>query len=125
MVLIVDDEPGIREVMALSLETGGYGCIAAADGREALAICAERGEKIDAVITDLHMPNVDGITLIRHLRELRPELTIMVSSGQITEEKQVTLGTLRVTAIIAKPYTATQFLQVVRQALYPEQLAAA
>jgi CheY-like chemotaxis protein len=124
-LLVVDDESGIREVMTLALEAGGHNCVAAADGREALEVFRAREEDIHGVITDLNMPEMDGISLVRHLRELRPELPIVVSSGCITEESRHALEDLGVTAMLAKPYTATQLLQCVEPLLDPAVCGAA
>jgi two-component system, cell cycle sensor histidine kinase and response regulator CckA len=112
-VLVVDDERGIREVLVLSLEMGGYRCIPAEDGVAALAAFDSGENEVGLVITDLNMPEMDGISLVRHLRERRPALPIVVSSGCITDEHRVTLAELGVAAVLAKPYTATQLLQCV------------
>ena len=108
-LLVVDDEPGIREVMALALIAGGHHCIAAADGMEAL-LEVGRHEEIQGVITDLHMPKLDGLELVRRLREARPDLPIVVCTGCISDAARIALHELGV-PILAKPYTATQLLR--------------
>jgi CheY-like chemotaxis protein len=119
-LLVVDDERGIREVLILSLEMGGYRCIAAADGREALAAFDAGPDQIGAVITDLNMPEMDGITLLRELRARASCLPVVISSGCIREEDRGTLESLGVAAILAKPYTATQLLRCV-EAIIPAE----
>jgi CheY-like chemotaxis protein len=108
-LLVVDDEPGIREVMALALISGGYHCIAAADGMEAMAEILKHQE-IQGVITDLNMPKCDGFALIRTLRESRPDLPVVVCTGCVGDEGRQALADLGVLAILPKPYTATQLL---------------
>ena len=110
-LLVVDDEPGIREVMALALMSGGHHCIAAADGLEALAEF-EKHEEIEGVITDLHMPNLDGLELVRRLREARPEVPVLVCSGCVPDACRIVLHELGV-PILQKPYTASQLLRCV------------
>ena len=110
-LLVVDDEPGIREVMALALIAGGHQCIAAADGVEAL-LEIERHEEIQGVITDLHMPKLDGLELVRKLREARPELPILVCTGCVSDAGRLALHELGV-PILPKPYTASQLLRCV------------
>jgi two-component system cell cycle sensor histidine kinase/response regulator CckA len=122
-VLVVDDEPGIREVMALALIAGGHQCIAAADGAEALAEVVKHHE-IQGVITDLHMPKMDGLALLRRLREERPELPVVVCSGSISDECRHELADLGVTSILRKPYTAKQLLQCVEPMTHPAPMAA-
>jgi CheY-like chemotaxis protein len=119
-ILVVDDESGMREVLMLSLEIGGYRCIAAADGREALAAFDYGQDQIGAVITDLNMPEMDGIRLLRELRARAAGLPVVVSSGCISDEDRNTLESLGATAILAKPYTATQLLRCVESIIPAE-----
>jgi two-component system, cell cycle sensor histidine kinase and response regulator CckA len=116
-LLVVDDEPGIREVMALALIAGGHHCIAAADGMEALAEILKHHE-IQGVITDLHMPKCDGLALIRTLHEARPDLPVVVCTGCIGDECRQSLADLGVLAILPKPYTATQLLRCVESMMH-------
>ena len=109
--MVVDDEAGIREVICLALESGGHDCLTAADGGEALALVSAHGSEVCGVITDLHMPEMNGVELIRHLRETRPELPIMVSSGSISSEDRLTLAELGVVDVLPKPYTAKELLR--------------
>ena len=65
-ILIVEDNLDMREVLHLYLKTEGFDVAVASDGREGLYLA--RAEKPDLIITDLHMPNLDGITLLKELR---------------------------------------------------------
>ena len=112
-LLVVDDEAGIREVMTLALQAGGYECIAVANGQEALDACRSSEVGIHGVITDLHMPEMDGIRLVKELREIRPALPIVVSSGLMSEEDRRTFVRLGVETFLPKPYTASQLLRSV------------
>jgi two-component system chemotaxis response regulator CheY len=66
-ILTVDDSMSVRKFIALSLKSGGYRVISAVDGMDALEILSK--EKVDLVITDLNMPNVDGFELVRAIRQ--------------------------------------------------------
>jgi len=78
-ILIVDDEPGIRELLGMILESAGHTVIAAVDGVEAPKIMASR--QIDIVITDLLMPERDGIEFITEIRQKYPNVKIVAMSG--------------------------------------------
>lgn len=75
-ILIADDEEGIREFLGESLEKEGHEIVLAADGAEALALA--RAEPFDVVLTDLKMPKLDGMSLVRTLRVEQPDVEIIV-----------------------------------------------
>jgi PAS domain S-box-containing protein len=79
-LLLVDDEPLVRDVLAENLEDAGFSVLVAAGGSEAVALIAA-GEAVDALITDLSMPGMDGITVIRTVRERRPGLPAILLTG--------------------------------------------
>ncbi len=116
LVLVVDDEAAIREAIVSTLEANGYRCFTAEDGTDALALYFERRE-IGIIITDLHMGIMDGISLTRSLRKLNPDAKVIVSSGHVDAEKRVILGSLGVSIILEKPYTAEKLLRSMRSLL--------
>jgi CheY-like chemotaxis protein len=79
-ILIVDDDESVRETLADLLEILGYRPLQAADAREALIIL-HRDADVDVLVTDLTMPGMDGITLIRYARELRHNLPAILLTG--------------------------------------------
>jgi PAS domain S-box-containing protein len=81
LILVVDDERHIREMTMTMLTRNGYRVILAADGAEAAMVFAQRAAEIRLVITDLHMPNLDGATLGRALRRINPAARLLVVSG--------------------------------------------
>ncbi len=81
LILVVDDERNIREMTRTMLTRAGYRVLVAADGAEAATVFAQRAAEIRLVITDLHMPNLDGAMLGRALRRINPTARLLVVSG--------------------------------------------
>ena len=86
-ILVVDDEPGIREILQEFLSSEGYKVETAADGLEALEVMARKD--FDLLVTDLSMPNLDGFGLMRKALSLQPLTTIIVLSGMDTFENAI------------------------------------
>jgi PAS domain S-box len=80
-VLVVDDEPILRRFVAQVLTAAGYEVLTAVDGREAQAIAEHAHAELDLVLTDIRMPNLDGLELGRALAALRPQLPVIYMSG--------------------------------------------
>ena len=111
LVLVVDDEPGIRQVTAATLEKYGYRTLSAADGTEALAVYSQQ-KKVDLVITDMAMPYMDGAATIRALRKINPDLKIIAASG-LTDQQKTDIRDLKTEAFLLKPFTAEKLLTTV------------
>jgi CheY-like chemotaxis protein len=81
-ILLVDDDPLIRRVLTVALESAGHEVVGARDGREALAIF-DADPSFDLVLTDIQMPEVDGLTVIQQLklRKVSPKIIAMTSAG--------------------------------------------
>lgn len=80
-ILLVEDEPAIRQLMAGALKSRGYRVLEARHGSEALAMFPEADDVIDLVVTDVRMPYLRGTELIAVLREQRPGLRVLFISG--------------------------------------------
>jgi PAS domain S-box-containing protein len=80
-VLIVDDEPGVREGAASLLAHQGFEVLQAADGHEALRIFRDRADAVTVVLLDKTMPGLDGVEVFRELRALRPDVRVVMSSA--------------------------------------------
>ena len=92
VVLIVDDEPLIRDVLASEFEDAGYATVEAESGAEALGVL-ERHETIDLLFTDIRMPGgMDGWQLAERARELRPELPVIYATGYSEEAPRLVPG---------------------------------
>ncbi len=113
-ILLVDDESSVRHVTRQVLEAYGYHVITAADGAQGLQRFAADPDAIDAVITDLMMPIMDGREMIRELRKLRPEVPIIATSGVADDERS---GPVDVLLLLAKPYSIETLLVALAESL--------
>jgi two-component system chemotaxis response regulator CheY len=116
-ILTVDDSASIRQVVSFTLKGGGYEVVEAVDGRDALA--KVNGAPIHLVVTDLNMPNLDGIGLIRELRarpatKFTPILMLTTESQDAKKQEGKAAGA---TGWIVKPFKPDQLLAVVRKVL--------
>ncbi len=116
-LLLVDDEADIRKVTEMVLRKSGYELITAGDGAEALAIYAQRGHEISAVLTDLMMPLMDGFALIRALRRLNPRVRIIASTGHCEDARREELKSRGVEAVMSKPYNTASLLKTIHEVI--------
>jgi two-component system cell cycle sensor histidine kinase/response regulator CckA len=116
-ILVVDDEPAIRQVAKGTLETYGYRVLTAADGVEAEEIYLRNRNEVALVITDMMMPVRDGRETIKVLKEINPMLKIIVASGLVSTEKEDDGWHHLTQAFIAKPFTAEQLLRTLKDVL--------
>jgi two-component system, OmpR family, response regulator ResD len=104
-VLVVDDEEAVRRLVVTLLSQRGHQCFQAADGADALNRAA--ANKFDAVVTDIVMPQMDGIALTKELLKRNPKLPIMVMTGH--EFSSVTAVAAGAKEFIKKPFSPTEF----------------
>ncbi|MCL5109181.1 MAG: response regulator [Chloroflexi bacterium] len=112
-VLVVDDDPFIRSLLAAWLQEAGYGVVMAADGQQALERVRE--DRPDIILLDLTMPRLDGYAVVRWLRQ-RPEtrgLPILVVSADVRAHQK--LAGLRVEGILSKPFDLDEVLDRVQE----------
>jgi DNA-binding NtrC family response regulator len=115
-ILIVDDEKAICEVIAAMLVSANYESREAASGVEALAVL-ESGEEFDLVLSDLMMPDLDGIGLLERSKDKYPDMPVVIVTAVC--DISVALATIRRGAqdYLMKPFEREQLLAVVRRAL--------
>lgn len=122
-ILVVDDEAGIREYLAEALELSGHDVQVAADGQAALELLATTSFPL--VLTDLKMPRVDGVELVRRLRADQPETEILVLTAHGSVETAVECMKLGVFDYLQKPIgSPTELRLVVDRALERHRLRA-
>jgi DNA-binding NtrC family response regulator len=106
-ILIVDDEPPIRSLLVSFLSSTGHKCATAGNGKEALDKLGQN--QFDAVITDVVMPEMDGITLTREISQKHPGLPVMVMTGfsdEYSAQKAISAGARE---FIKKPFSIAEF----------------
>ena len=119
-ILIADDESNLRKLLGALLRREGYAVHLAADGEEALE--AFEQERFSAVITDLRMPHLDGMTLLRRLLAQDPELPVIVITAHGTVDTAVEALKLGAFDFITKPYDKDELTAVVAKAVATRRL---
>ncbi len=120
-VLIVDDEPNLRKILAAQLSRDGYDVMTAEDGEQGLQMLREH--HIDLVVTDLKMPKVDGMTLLREALRLDPELPVVMITAHGTVDTAVEALKTGAFDYLTKPFDKDEVRQIVAKALKTRQLA--
>ena len=117
-ILIVDDSTSLRTVVKLALVRAGYDVLEAGDGKEGLAQL-DKAAKVHLIVSDVNMPNMDGITLTRSLRAL-PQFAstpIVLLTTESSPEKKAEGKAAGATGWIVKPFQQEQLLAVVSKVL--------
>lgn len=116
-ILIVDDSQTVRQVLQLALADAGYEVIEAEDGFDALRKIS--GAQVDMLITDLNMPNMDGLELIKKVREDSQHrfTPIVMLTTESSEEKKKAGREAGASGWIVKPFKPEQLLKVVKMVL--------
>lgn len=116
LILVVDDEVGIRNITQTTLEGYNYRTLIAADGTEALSHVARHHTDIKLILTDMIMPFMDGTAMIRAIKKIAPSIKIIAMSGSIVGIKSIDPN-LRVNHFIQKPFTASVLLKLIHAVL--------
>lgn len=114
-VLTVDDSRTMRDMVSFTLKGAGYEVVEAADGQQALGVIG--ANKVDLVITDLNMPVMDGLTLIRRLRATPAHRTlpILMLTTEADEKKKAEGRAVGATGWIVKPFNPEKLISVVQK----------
>src|SRR5438093_4685817 len=118
LILVVEDEDYLRRAIGETLELGGYDVNLAGSGKEAVRFCQERS--IDLVITDLVMPDMDGLELIRSLRHSHSNLPVLAVSGAFDGLLKVAIA-LGAVGALQKPFKPGDLLAMVDKILGKRQ----
>ena len=117
VILVVDDEPVVREMTRRALERRGYTVLLADSGLSAIDVFRRHPAVISLVILDLSMPNMTGEEALPELRKIRPEVKVVLSSGYSESETMQFFKGQQVSGFVQKPYTATGIAERVKLAL--------
>jgi nitrogen regulation protein NR(I) len=122
-VLIVDDEPNLRKILSAQLTRDGYDAQTAEDGEQGLHLLREH--HIDLIITDLKMPKVDGMTLLKRALEIEPELPVVLITAHGTIDTAVEALKRGAFDFVTKPFDKDEVRQIVAKALKTRELRGA
>jgi len=118
-ILVIDDEDIVRTSCSRTLCPEGYEVSLAKNGAEGLKMAGE--DKFDLVLTDLKMPDMDGIEVLRSIREKCPETQVIIVTGYQTVDTSVKAVKLGACDYIEKPFTPDALISAVREALTGKQ----
>ncbi|VVP58909.1 response regulator [Pseudomonas fluorescens] len=118
-VMVVDDSSSVRQVVSITLKGAGYDVIEASDGKDALTKL--NGQKIHLMISDVNMPNMDGITLVKEVKKLAnykftPIIMLTTESQEAKKQEGQAAGAR---AWVVKPFQPAQMLAAVSKLILP------
>jgi two-component system, chemotaxis family, chemotaxis protein CheY len=118
-ILIVDDSASLRQVVSIALRGAGYDVIEACDGRDALATLT--GQKVHLMISDVNMPNMDGISFVKAVKQLPAYkfTPVVMLTTESQEEKKREGQAAGAKAWVVKPFRPEQMLVVVQKLVLP------
>ena len=119
-ILVVDDEPTVLKLVQLILEGAGYAVLAAGNGQQALALCENRNQSIDLLLTDINMPDISGPELACRVSETVPRLSVMFMTGRRADTHGIEFlrrdGPFSDCAVISKPFNPPELISQVTAA---------
>jgi two-component system cell cycle sensor histidine kinase/response regulator CckA len=119
-ILLVEDEEGLRSLNARGLRSRGYSVIEASNGIEAMEALEEKNGAVDLVVSDVVMPEMDGPTLLKAMRERNPEVKIIFVSGYAEDAFDKSLSENQQFAFLPKPFTLSQLVAAVKETMAPQ-----
>ncbi|MEX6664677.1 response regulator [Pseudomonas sp. W2-17] len=118
-VLVVDDSSSVRQVVGIALKSAGYDVIEACDGKDALRKLT--GQKVHLIISDVNMPNMDGITFVKEVKKLASYkfTPIIMLTTESQESKKAEGQAAGAKAWVVKPFQPAQMLAAVSKLILP------
>lgn len=116
-ILVVDDEPLIREMAREILEGQGYAVTEAVDGQDGLDVWMDQQAQFDLIILDLVMPRLHGFQVMDRILQVAPRTRILISSGFSPDSRPELTRPTATTAFLAKPYRSKDLLERVHRLL--------
>jgi DNA-binding NtrC family response regulator len=116
-ILLADDDAAVRDLVRRALSAEGHTVYATQDGLEALECLETNGASVDVLVTDVDMPQLDGITLAEKALVLKPNLAVILMSGFSDQLERAARLRVRRLLSISKPFTLEQIKQIVRTVL--------
>lgn len=113
-VLVIDDEPSVADALKVILSDSGYQVAVAMSGGEALERLGKR--RFDLVITDVRLPDISGLDVLRHLRRSHPGVLAIIITAHHTPELAAESLSLGAVAVLPKPFSPSDLLTVIKTA---------
>ena len=117
-ILLVDDEATILTITGAILSKNGYNVISASNGVEAISLYVHNAAAVKVVLTDLMMPLMDGVNLIRALKKMNPSIKVISTTGQAEESRRAELKTLGVNIFLPKPFATEKLLTALHELIH-------
>ena len=114
LVLVVDDQPAVRNLARTVLEQAGLRVLTAGDGHEAVTVFTEHAKDIHAVLLDLSMPGMDGGEVFRHITKLVPDIRVVLCSGYNEQDVATKLEGHKPSGFLRKPYHPSELVERLR-----------
>lgn len=124
-ILLVDDEAAVREMAGVVLQRLNFKPVTATDGADGLQLAMRHQAELRVIITDLHMPHMDGLAFVRVLRLVLPDVPVVVASGRMEDPQAAEMKALGVTHRLDKPFTEGQLAEVLQDVLAPKVMPSA
>ena len=116
--MVVDDQTAVSEAVVDILEMTDLSTLTASSGAEAIKIFEEHGDNIDLILLDIQMPHMNGLTVLKSVKALRPDTRVILSSGYSPDETVQDILSSTV-SFLNKPYHYNEFITAIRQMLTP------
>src|SRR5688572_25155699 len=120
-ILLIDDDPGVRDSMERMLRNAGYAVQSAPTGEEGFELA--RGGGFDVILSDMRMPGISGLDILRQLRDVRVDAAFIIMTGFGTVDTAVEAMKLGAVDFVQKPFFRDELLMRVRAATERRQLA--
>ena len=114
-VLLVEDEVNVANGLKMILDDAGYDVDVALDGQKALSLFQSDG--IDLVVSDLRLPDIDGMEVVREMKTIKPDLDVIIITGYPSMTSAIDSGKLGVREYLRKPFSEDEFMEAVNKAL--------
>jgi two-component system, cell cycle sensor histidine kinase and response regulator CckA len=119
-ILLVEDEEGLRALNARGLRSRGYSVIEASNGVEAMEALEQEGGAVDLVVSDVVMPEMDGPTLLKAMRDRNPDIRVIFVSGYAEDAFEKSLPENQQFSFLPKPFTLSQLVAAVKETMSPQ-----
>lgn len=116
-LLVIDDEAVVREAVEDILESIDISVIAAANGREGVALFQSHHDQIDGILLDMKMPGLSGSETLRQLRQINPHVPVILSSGYSEEDTKKAIADQEPACFLPKPYNFEDLIKAVENLL--------